>query len=67
MVLVNGAQGIGTGWSTTIPQYDPRQICQSILNKLNKGEFLEIHPHYKGFQGTITKNENGSYTTFGKI
>merc|ERR1719375_16155 len=24
MVLVNGASGIGTGWSTDIPNYDPR-------------------------------------------
>jgi len=26
MVLVNGSQGIGTGWSTTIPSYNPREI-----------------------------------------
>ncbi|KAL1467091.1 hypothetical protein MTO96_005948 [Rhipicephalus appendiculatus] len=24
MVLVNGADGIGTGWSTKIPNYSPR-------------------------------------------
>ena len=24
MVLVNGAEGIGTGWSTKIPNYDVR-------------------------------------------
>ncbi len=24
MVLVNGAEGIGTGWSTKIPNYNPR-------------------------------------------
>lgn len=30
MVLVNGAEGIGTGWSTFIPQYDHKQICQQI-------------------------------------
>merc|ERR1712125_310469 len=23
MILVNGAEGIGTGWSTSIPNYDP--------------------------------------------
>ena len=28
MVLVNGAQGIGTGWSTSIPNYNPREIIQ---------------------------------------
>ncbi len=25
MVLVNGADGIGTGWMTKIPNYDPRR------------------------------------------
>ena len=24
MVLVNGAEGIGTGWSTFLPNYNPR-------------------------------------------
>jgi len=26
MVLVNGADGIGTGWMTKIPNYNPREI-----------------------------------------
>lgn len=34
MVLVNGADGIGTGWSTSIPCYDPLEICQNIKYKL---------------------------------
>jgi DNA topoisomerase-2 len=28
MVLVNGADGIGTGWMTKIPNYNPREIVQ---------------------------------------
>lgn len=68
MVLVNGAEGIGTGWSTKVPQFSPRDICKSLINKIEKGEFREIHPNYKGFQGDIVKNESGtSYTTQGKI
>src|SRR5204862_220440 len=26
MVLVNGASGIGTGWSTSVPSYNPRDL-----------------------------------------
>ena len=37
MVLVNGAEGIGTGWSTKIPNYDPREII-SNLKRLMAGE-----------------------------
>lgn len=36
-VLVNGAEGIGTGWSTFIPQHDPRAIVDNI-RRLMSGE-----------------------------
>ena len=26
MILVNGAEGIGSGWSTFVPNYNPREI-----------------------------------------
>lgn len=28
MVLINGAEGIGTGWSTSIPNHDPEDIVR---------------------------------------
>ena len=31
MVLVNGADGIGTGWMTKIPNYNPREIVEVLL------------------------------------
>ena len=30
MVLINGAEGIGTGWSTKVPNYDIREIVNNI-------------------------------------
>lgn len=51
MVLVNGAEGIGTGWSTKIPNYNPRQIIRCI-RKMIRGEEAELlHPFYKNFTG----------------
>lgn len=35
MVLVNGCEGIGSGWSTFIPNHDPRAIAQMLIDKLN--------------------------------
>jgi DNA topoisomerase-2 len=29
-VLVNGAEGIGTGWSTFIPNYNPCDIVANL-------------------------------------
>lgn len=34
MVLVNGAEGIGTGWSTYVPQFNPADIINNIEARL---------------------------------
>lgn len=57
MILVNGADGIGTGWSTNIPCFNPREICENLKMKITKGKFFEMKPWYKGFQGKIEKSE----------
>lgn len=70
-VLVNGSEGIGTGWSSYIPNYNPREIVANVRCLLN-GEIMEpMHPWYRGFKGTIEKTaskEAGvSYTVTGVI
>jgi len=40
MVLINGAEGIGTGWSTSIPNYNPRDVVANLKRYL-AGEPLE--------------------------
>jgi DNA topoisomerase II len=62
MVLVNGAKGIGTGFSTDIMSYHPKSIMEYIQYKFseNSDEMLETYcnekmkPYYRGFKGTIT-------------
>jgi DNA topoisomerase-2 len=52
MGLVNGCEGIGSGWSTFVPNYNPREICQMLIKKLESNkEFEELNPWYKGFIG----------------
>lgn len=38
MVLVNGAEGIGTGWSTKIQNYNPRVIIKNLLLMIDGNE-----------------------------
>lgn len=56
MALVNGANGIGTGWSTYIPQYNPLDLVNR-LRKLLNGHSLngtpDPIPWYRGFTGKI--------------
>ena len=67
LLLVNGAQGIGTGWSTFIPQHDPMSVVDYIRAKLDQTLNLpRIEPYVKGFQGAIER-EGAGYTSYGKI
>jgi DNA topoisomerase II len=69
-VLVNGSEGIGTGWSSNVPNYNPRQIIANI-RRLIAGEAQEkMTPFYDGFVGDIVPEDGkreGSYQVFGKI
>jgi DNA topoisomerase-2 len=65
MILVNGAIGIGTGYSTNIPCFNPREIAQSILNILNDKETLVLMPYYRGFRGSIKEIKSGEYIARG--
>ncbi|RPG69039.1 MAG: hypothetical protein CBD07_001160, partial [Flavobacteriaceae bacterium TMED147] len=65
MVLVNGMVGIGTGWSTNIPQYNPVEIIKNIKRKSTSGTYKEMKPFYKGFKGNIIKVTDKNYLTKG--
>ncbi|KAM7530082.1 hypothetical protein LguiB_033492 [Lonicera macranthoides] len=71
MVLVNGCEGIGTGWSTNIPNYNPRDVIANVKRLLNDEAMVPMEPWYKGFKGTIEKTETDkggtSYTISGII
>jgi DNA topoisomerase-2 len=56
MLLINGCRGIGTGYSTFIPAYNPADLKAMILEWLETGKGLEkpLVPYTRGFQGTIT-------------
>jgi len=71
MILINGTKGIGTGFSTTIPPFNPKDIIKSIRTKI-KGEKLSdtLVPWWQGFTGKVIDNDNdndiASYTLIGK-
>lgn len=67
MVLVNGAEGIGTGWACKIPNYDPREIVNNINRMLNHQEPLPILPSYKNFKGIIHELGQNQYLVSGEV
>jgi DNA topoisomerase-2 len=53
-VLVNGANGIGTGWSTDIPKYNAKSLIKIIRKKLANPDIkYKISPAYNGWNGDI--------------
>eukprot|EP00897_Mesotaenium_endlicherianum_P007582 jgi/Mesen1/6852/ME000351S05970 len=71
MVLVNGSEGIGTGWSSSVPNYNPRDIVANIKHLLHDEPVEPMQPWYRGFKGTIeyaaSKEGGKSYTVTGVI
>jgi DNA gyrase/topoisomerase IV subunit B len=58
MILVNGTTGIGTGYSTDVPQYNPLDLIKNIRDYLNGKPYEELDelvPWYRGFSGKIEK------------
>ncbi|KAM0563559.1 hypothetical protein ACHAPJ_001283 [Fusarium lateritium] len=60
MVLVNGADGIGTGWSTSIPNYHPADIVANLRHRMGRVDdkvleerpFETMTPWFRGWKGT---------------
>jgi DNA topoisomerase-2 len=53
MALVNGAEGIGTGWSTFIPCHNPRSVVENIRRIMKNQPYTPLKPWYKGYLGEI--------------
>lgn len=62
-ILVNGALGLGTGWSTKIPMWDIRDIINYIKNVLLNKPVNKINYHYNGFTGNLIETNNGFVST----
>ena len=61
--LVNGISGIGTGFSCSIPAYNPATIVGYLKNKLRSigNDSVQFVPYYEGFKGSIRKIEDHKY------
>ena len=63
MVLVNGGIGIGTGFSTNIPQHNPSDVidqCMKIIDVLNKQEPIQTKEDIESMYKVIDKTRLGN-------
>ena len=79
-ILVNGCIGIGTGWSSSVPCYNPLDLISSIKTWLDNNNqafdtkdgvtislLPELKPWYRGHNGEMTSEGNGNFTSWGCV
>lgn len=67
MLLVNGYESTGTGWSTNIPKHDPHQLIRSIRNMINGNVPEVLVPHYQNYRGRIVADRTDCFISFGCV
>jgi len=65
MVLVNGMNGIGTGFSTSVPKHNVIDVIKNMKKKINNKSYLAIAPSYNNFKGKIIKIDTNNYMSKG--
>ena len=66
MILVNGTKGIGTGFSTEVHCYNPKQIVKYLKDVLEgRPADKEFIPYYRGFKGTIERETEKRFLSRG--
>jgi DNA gyrase/topoisomerase IV subunit B len=67
MILVNGSEGIGTGFSTKVPCYNPLTIIDNLLAMIDDKPVTNMYPWYKNFKGIINSvpDKPQNFMTYG--
>ena len=67
LVLVNGAKGIGTGWSTAVPPHHPLHVVARVRQWIAGGEGAvePLEPWFRGFRGVVERVDERAFLTRG--
>jgi DNA topoisomerase II len=67
LILINGSRGIGTGFSTDIPCFNPEDIKKRLLKLVDDedSDIPELTPWYKGYYGDIIKVDQNKWLSVG--
>jgi DNA topoisomerase-2 len=70
LLVINGALGIGTGFSTNIPPHNPSDVLSLLRDRLHLRRAtlagLVLQPWWYGFNGTVHRTANSTWVTKGK-
>ena len=63
MLLVNGARGIGTGFSTFIPACNPLVIIDYMRAQIQGTDLPTLEPYYRGSKCPFSKSSAKKYVS----
>jgi DNA topoisomerase-2 len=67
MILINGAEGIGTGFSCYVPPYNVETVKHNIQCALEQVPMVAMKPYFKGFKGKVTKTKDHTWVLEGVV
>uniref|UniRef100_A0A183GBV4 DNA topoisomerase (ATP-hydrolyzing) n=1 Tax=Heligmosomoides polygyrus TaxID=6339 RepID=A0A183GBV4_HELPZ len=67
MILVNGAEGIATGWSTRVLSHDIRKVIDNVRRLIDNAEMERLIPSFSDFSGRVQEVEENRYEICGKF
>jgi DNA gyrase subunit A len=63
IMLLNGAEGIGTGFSSVIPSFHHEDIVKSMISFVETGKIKKIKPYFRYFTEKVDIDEKGRIIT----
>lgn len=61
IMLLNGAEGIGTGFSSVIPSFSHKDIIDSMINCVQKGKPKKVWPYVRHYTLPIETDDKGRF------
>lgn len=65
LLLINGCSAIATGFSTTVPTFNPADVLANVLRVLNGEAMQTMTPWFRGFRGSVTPDGDGKWRVTG--
>jgi DNA topoisomerase-2 len=65
MILINGADGIGTGFSTFVPPCNQDDVIKNMIRILERKPLIRMAPWYKGFTGRFVHKATHTWVFHG--
>lgn len=63
IMLLNGAEGIGTGFSSVIPSFNHDDIIKSMISFVETGKVKKVKPYFRYYTEKVDIDEKGRIIT----